>query len=332
MNILAFGDNLITVDMLEDGLTALAEEGHDVTVRHWVHDSVESLQNDNLLIEQKGANAVQVPNSLVDDIDRFDVIITQFTPIGKKLIDKASHLKYIGVLRGGIENIDKEYAEKRGIKVINTPGRNARAVAEFTVGMMLSETRNIARTYAAMKKGIWLKDFPNKSNIPEIGGKTIGIAGFGHIGKLVAKFLKSFDAKIIFYDKYVNDNMGYTRVDSLGRLMQAADIVTIHMRLTNETHHIINGENLTLMKPTAYLINTARSGLIDEKALLDVLKNKRIMGAAIDTFDEEPLPVNSPFLELDNVTVTSHLAGSTADAFKNTPKLFSKLLLKELKN
>lgn len=331
MKVLAFGDNLITPEMLENGLVELKDNGFEVEVRDWSHDSVESLQNDNILVEQKGADAVEITDpSLLKDIDKFDVIITQFTPIGKKLIDKAKNLKYIGVLRGGMENVDKEYAEDKGIKVMNTAGRNARAVAEFTVGLILSETRNIARTSAAMHKDIWLKDFPNKDNIPEVGGKTMGIIGFGHIGRLVAQFMKGMDAKVIFYDPYVDSVEGFEKVNNLEDLVKRADIISIHMRATEETHHIINEKMFKLMSPNTYFINSARSALVDENALIDALKNHKIAGAAVDTFDDEPLPKDSPFLTLDNITLTSHLAGSTADAFKNTPKLFASRFLQSI--
>lgn len=331
MKAIAFGDNLIDVEMLKNGLTALEDAGIDVTIRDWSHSTTEALQADNLLVEQKGANAVEVDDSLLKDIDQFDLIVTQFTPIGKKIIDQATNLKYIGVLRGGIENIDTEYAESKGIKVMNTAGRNARAVAEFTVGMILAETRNISRTHAAMEKDIWLKDFPNQDNIPELGGKTIGIAGFGHIGQLVAQFLKGFDANIIFYDKYVSGVKGFKQVDSLDDLIKQADVLTIHMRVTPETEHIINAKRIAELKPTAYFVNTARAELVDEDALLNALENNKIAGAAVDTFTSEPLPSNSRFFKLKNITLTSHLAGSTADAFKNTPKLFAQRFLSSLK-
>lgn len=330
MKILAFADNFIDVPMLENGLTALEEAGHTVEIRDWSHPTKEDLQNDNLAVEQGGANAVDLGDEFLAGIDQFDIIITQFAPIGRKVIEAATNLKYVGVLRGGTENVDAEAAKERGVTVINTPGRNARAVAEFTVGMMLAETRNIARTHAAMRQHIWLKDFPNGEDIPEIGGKTVGLVGLGNIGHLVAKFLTGFDAKVIFYDEYVKGDQGYERKDSLEELVRESDIVSVHLRLSEQSYHIISKELIAQMKPTAYLINTARSGLIDEQAMLEALAAGKIAGAAIDTFDHEPLEEDSPFLTLPNVTITSHLAGSTGDAFKNTPKLLSKRILAAL--
>ncbi|GEQ38672.1 MAG: 2-hydroxyacid dehydrogenase [Tetragenococcus halophilus] len=333
MKILAFGDNLITPEMLRDGLKAFEKNGDTVEIRDWSHKTVEDLQNDNIKIEQNGASAVEINDSkLLDGIETFDLIITQFTPISKNIIDRAKKLKYIGVLRGGVENVDESYAKSKGIKVINTGGRNARAVAEFTVGMILSETRNIARTNSEMHKGIWFKDFPNKNKVPEIGGKTVGIIGFGHIGQLVAQFLKGFDADIIFYDPYVNEKEGFKKVDSIEELVKQSTIVTIHMRADSTTHHIIDQHIFDLMDENTYFINTARSALVDESALIKALKESKIAGAAIDTFEDEPLPKDSPFLSLQNVTLTSHLAGTTIDAFKNSPKLFADRFLNSINN
>lgn len=324
MKILAFGDNLITPAMLRAGLQAFVEHGDIVEIRDWSHASVEDLQRDNIKVEQEGANAVAIDDaSLLDGIEEFDMVITQFTPIGRAFIERARQLKYIGVLRGGTENVDHAAAKEHGVGVIPTPGRNARAVAEFTVGMILAETRNIARTSSKMHQDIWYKDFPNKENIIELGGKTIGILGFGHIGQLVAKFLAAFDAEILFYDPYVAESDLAQKVDTIEALVKASDIVTLHMRATEETHHIINRAVFAQMDENTYFINTARSALVDEKALVEALQKGKLAGAAIDTFDEEPLPEDSPFLALENVTLTSHLAGSTADAFRNTPKLFA---------
>lgn len=332
MKIVAFGDNLITPSMLEEGLKAFIEAGHTVEVRDWSHSSVEDLQKDNIKVEQEGASAVLIENKqLLKDIDTFDMIITQFMPIGRNLIEQAKSLKYIGVLRGGVENIDKTFAKTKGIEVINTAGRNARSVAEFTVAMILAETRNIARTDGEMHKGIWFKDFPNKDYIPELGGKKIGIIGFGHIGQLVAKFLSGFNVEILYYDPYVSEANGTNKIDTIEELVSLSDIVTIHMRATEETHHIINQSIFDLMSEKTYFINTARSALVDEEALIRALQEKRIAGAAIDTFDDEPLQADSPFLSLRNATITSHLAGSTVDAFINTPKIFADKFLSSKK-
>lgn len=328
MKIVAIADPYIPEPMLTEGLATLREAGHDVSVLAWEGaDTIEKLQQINLDVEQHGPGGVDLPGPLQDAIRGAEVVITQFAPIGADLIGSCPDLKIIGVLRGGTENVDHEAARARGIPIINTPGRNARAVAEFTVGMILAETRNIARTHAKMMEGQWFKDFPNAGQVPELEGKTVGLVGAGNIGQLVMTFLSVFGVTCQYYDPYLDHCEHGTKVEDLDDLVSTSDIVAIHSRLTPENHHLIDARRIGLMKPSAVLINTARSGLVEEEALLDALEAGKIMGAAIDTFDVEPLPADSRWLTLDNVTITSHLAGTTRDAFVKTPIMLSARLL-----
>ncbi len=329
MKILAYADTFIPAEIMRKGLEPLANAGHDIEVRQWEHESVKAMQTDNLLVEQEGANALELPEALRAGLDAFEMIITQFAPIGKSIIEAASNLKYVGVLRGGIENVDLEAAEKAGVEVINTPGRNARAVAEFTMGMMLSEVRNIARSHAAMvNNNVFLKDFPNKDYIPELYRKTIGLVGFGNIARLVCGYLQAFGANVIAYEPYA-DELNYEGVEKveLDELLARADIVSLHMRMSDDTSRMIGKEQFAKMKDGAVFINSARSGLVDEDAMLEALTNGKLMGAALDVFDNEPLPDGHPFLSLPNVTLLPHLAGSTYDAFANSPLMFAERFL-----
>lgn len=327
MQILVIADAFLPVSAVTEGTRALVEAGHEVDVQAWGPATAEELQEINLAVEQRGPNAVELPAELQDRVRAADVVITQFAPLGTELIASASRLKYIGVMRGGVENVDQAAAEQAGIQVVNTPGRNARAVAEFTIGMIIAETRNIARTHAAMRQHVWLKDFPNAGQIRELEDRLIGVIGAGAIGQLVMQFAVGLGMRCQFYDPYTQTSQYGTRVAELADLMATSDVVSIHSRLVPETHHLVSAEMLALMKPTAVLINTARSGLVDEAALLQALHERKIMGAAIDTFDIEPLPSDSPWLVLDNVTITSHLAGTTLDAFSKTPRLLCQRLL-----
>lgn len=326
MNLLAIADNFIDEKTMYNGLKDLEKIGVNIEVRNWYHENQEDLQRDNLLIEQNGPEAVELPDELLNDLDKFDIIIVQFAPVSKKLMSQAKNLKLIGVLRGGTENIDKDYAKQNNIKVLNTPGRNARAVAEFTMGMILSEVRNIARSHYALKNNEWRKDFPNNSYIPELNGKTVGLVGFGHIGQLVAGYLKAFGSNIIAYDPFFKGNFEGVEIVDLDTLLRNSDIVTIHARYTKDTHHLIDERELSLMKKNAVLINTARSGLVNQDALVEALKEHRIFGAAIDVFDNEPIPEDDEILKLDNITITPHIAGSTKDAFSNSPKMMANIL------
>ena len=310
MKLLAISDTYIPADFMSDGLAELQNIGIDIEVRHWEHKSLINLQEDNLAIETGGPDAVQLPDKITRNLEPYDIVVVQFAPISKSFIEKTKNLKLIGTLRGGAENIDVDFATQRNISVINTPGRNARAVAECTMGMILSEIRNIARSHASLKNKKWRRSFPNSNAIPELCQKT-------------ARYLDAFGSNIIAYDPYYKGDPAPVQLVPLETLMKTSDVISIHARLTDENHHMIGERELSMMKPTAILVNTARSGLVDEKALIKALQAKSITGAALDVFDEEPLPANHPFIKLENVTITPHLAGSTIDSFRNNPKLMA---------
>ena len=320
MKLLAISDLYIPYEFMQEGLAGLAELGIEVEVRHWEHSTLIDLQKDNLIIETQGFNAVLLPEEISANLDSFAMVIVQFAPVGTSFIQQATNLAFIGVLRGGSENIDVETATRRNITIMNTPGRNARAVAECTMGMILAEIRNIARAHAHLKQKDWRRSFPNSSAIPELKGKNVGLVGYGAVGQLVAGYLQAFGSRVIAYDPYFRGNPTPVQLVDLETLMQISDIVSIHARLTAETHHLIGEKELSWMKPNAILVNTARSGLVDENALVKVLQENKIQGAALDVFDEEPLPADHPFIELENITIVPHIAGSTIDSFRNSPK------------
>ncbi len=321
MKLVGIGDLFIPCEYIERGMKPLEKYGVSVSTVEWKLKDFEELQNINLAVEQGGREDVEIPGYILEKASEADILITQFFPIGKKLIDACGKLKYIGVLRAGYENIDFEYAAEKGIKVFNTVGRNAHAVSDFTVGVMIAEARNIARGHYGIKNGEWIRTYPNSDSIPDFTGKTVGIIGYGEIGRLVARKLSGFDVNILVYDPFCRDeNVKKTELDTL---MRESDFVTLHARLTSENEHMIGAHELSLMKPTAYLINTSRSGLVDEKALYETLSSGRIAGAALDVFDVEPPPIDYPLVTLPNVTLTPHMAGGSTDAFLNTPKLLA---------
>ena len=321
MKIVGIGDFFIPAEYIDKGFASFRDAGFDVSTITWKLKDVEEFQHINLLVEQGGSEVYDVPQDILTAVKDADIIITQFCPMSKKVIDNCPNLKAIGVLRAGMENINKEYASEKGILVFNTPGRNSTAVADFTVGMLLSEIRNIAKAHHELKNGNWVHDFANSSYVMDLEGKTAGIIGFGNIGQKVAKRLEAFGVNIIAYDPYYHGDA--VKLVDLPTLMKESDFVLVHYRLTEETKHMINRELIEMMKPTAYLINTARSGLVDEKALADALNAHKIFGAALDVFDLEPPGKDYPLVKCDNVTITPHLAGSTKDAFLNSPLLLA---------
>lgn len=331
MKLLAIADHYIPPDFMRAGLASLAELGIEIEVRHWSQASLLDLQHANLAIEKGGPDAVALPAELRANLADFDIVVVQFAPLNRAFIEAATKLKVIAVLRGGTENIDVPLATQRGIAVLNTPGRLARAVAECTVGLILAEMRNLARGHARLVQGNWDRSFSNADDIPELYRRTVGLVGYGAVAQLVAKFLESFGCRLLAFDPYFKGDPAPAELCELPTLLRESDVVSLHARLCAETQHLIGAKELALMKPTAILVNTARSGLVDEVALVQALRERRLMGAALDVFDTEPLPAGQPFLQLDNVTLTPHLAGSTGDAFRNSPVLMAGHLARMLR-
>lgn len=329
MKILAIADLFITKEMMRAGLKELTDLGHDLTIREWKHKNLEALQKDNIQLEQKGSRAVSLPQEITDGMESFDIIITQFAPISSEIIEKSKNLKCLGVLRVGTENVDVQYAEKKGITVLNTPGRSTVSVSEFTVGMILSEIRNIARSNHYLREGRWEKYYPAGVLSPELKESKVGLIGYGAIGRRVADLLRPFGGDILFFDEYFNGTTQDKQVNSLEELVKEADIISMHYRLTSETRYMLNKKHFDLMKKHAVVINTARSGLIKEEDLIEALENKRIAGAAVDVFDIEPLPEDHPYLSLENMTITAHIAGSTIGNFAYSPNILAKRICEE---
>ncbi len=323
MKLLAISDTYIPAAFMRDGFASLGEVGVEVEVRSWEHPTLIELQEANLAVEQGGPEAVALPDELFRGLDAFDFLCVQFCPVPRRMIEAAAGLKAIGVLRGGTENVDVELATRRGVAVLNTPGRNARAVAECTLGLILAEVRNIARSHALLKQGIWTRDYPNQAAIPELCEKTVGLVGYGAVAQLVAGYLAAMGSRVIAFDPFFQGDPAPAELVDLETLLGNSDVVSLHARLTEDSRHLIGAEQLQRMKPTAVLVNTARSGLIDEAALVRALQERQIVGAALDVFDTEPLPPDHPLAALDNVTIVPHIAGSTIDAFRNSPKMMA---------
>ena len=255
-------------------------------------------------------------NEVIKHIGDSEILLTDLAPITEFILNQTSNLKYIGVSRGGPVNIDIDACKKRNITVANAPGRNSSAAAEFTVGMILSETRLITKSHSNLIKGDWKGEYYRLDTAGrELSEMTIGLIGYSHIGKLVKDLLIPFKCKIIFSDPYVelsdDDKKNNIEKVSLDELLKLSDVVSLHARVTKETEKMIGESELKKMKKDSYLINTARGPLLDYQALEKYLLNNHLRGAALDTFDIEPLPTNSNLLKLNNVTITPHIAGAS---------------------
>ncbi len=260
------------------------------------------------------ARAVQPVKSdrdLLGYLEGVTAIITGLEPITAAVIDAAKELKVIAKHGIGVDNIDLEAARRRGIRVVNAPGTNKDAVADLVFGMMFALTRRILVADASVRKGQWPRIFGQS-----VWGKKIGIVGMGAIGKAVALRAKGFHMPVCgcdtFWDEQFAAQYGVQRV-SLETLLGEADFVTLHVPLMEETRNLIGETELRRMKPTAYLINAARGGIVDEVALYRALQARTIAGAGLDAFSAEP-PEVSPLLTLDNVVVTPHMGGYTEEA------------------
>ena len=328
MKIVAIGDNIVPSQLMERLLREeLSKFNPSIECLDWTLESFDEFQEKCLLIEKFGPDVLEIPKEFQSTIKDAEVLVVHYCPVSASVIENSPKLKLIGCCRGGYENVNIDYARKKGIVVVNAPGRSANAVAEFTIGLIIAESRNIARGHYALKNGIWRKNYANDEYRKELYDKVIGIIGFGNIGRRVARLLKAFNVKtILVYDPYLpNEEIikaGCEPAD-LRRIFRESDFITIHARLTKENANLINRELISLMKRSAYIINTARAGLVDYNALYEALKERRIAGAALDVFDLEPLPPNSPLLELDNITLTPHLAGDTIETRLNGIRMIS---------
>ena len=251
---------------------------------------------------------------LLERIADYDaLLIRSGTRVTADVIDAAKQLKVIGRAGVGVDNIDVEAATRNGILVLNTPDGNTIAAAEHTIALLLALARNIVPAGISLKNRDWQRnDFIGV----ELYGKVFGTVGLGRIGREVTKRAHAFGMKLIAYDPYTSANaaekMGVRFVDR-ETLFRESDYISIHALLTAETYHSVGEAEFQLMKPTGRLINCARGGIIDEKALYHALKEKQIAGAALDVFENEPA-IDSPLLELDNVLALPHLGASTTEA------------------
>ena len=256
------------------------------------------------------------PEELLEVAPGYDVIVVRSrTKVGKDVIDRASRLKLIARPGTGLDNIDLRAANTRGIEVVNSPEALVEAVAEQVVGLMLALARKTTEADASTRAGGWEKE---RFVGVELKGRTIGIAGMGRIGRRVGEIAKVLGMTVLGYDiveigKDVLSSIGCTMVD-LDTLFSSSDFVTLHVPLSPETRHLVDARRLTLMKQSAFLINTSRGEVVDEHALAEALASGSIAGAALDVFEKEP--PSAELIAAPHLIATPHLGGQTAEAQK----------------
>jgi len=255
------------------------------------------------------------PEEILAEANTYHLLITQMGKVDHVLLEQASSLEVIACLRSGPVNIDLVQATERGIPVFFVPWRSVETVAEFTVGLFIALRRSIVWAHREMEEGLWTQSryFLYEVASPPLEETTVGIVGFGQVGRRVSTLFQTLSCQVVACDPFVPEetirSLGVTKLE-FEELLGSSDVVSLHVRLRNNI--ILLGEReLRLMKPTAFLINTARGRLIDERALFRVLQERRIAGAALDTFSIEPVGEANPFRELTNVILTPHIAGAS---------------------
>jgi len=272
------------------------------------------------VLAEAGFETVRADMSLEMDEDRLIHLlegvsgaIVGVVPMTARVMENAPDLKVVSMHGVGVDHIDLDAASRQGIVIANCPGANDQAVAELTIGLMIAVARNLSNVDHQLRQGSW-----GRYQGSELWNKTLGLVGFGRIGRGVAKRARGFDMQVLVYDPYITAEqieMDHIELTQLENVITMADFLSLHSPLTPETKHIIGKAELRQMKKSAYLINTARGGLVDEEALYTALIEKHIAGAALDVFADEP-PTNSPLLKLDNLVVTPHIGAHTNEAIE----------------
>ncbi len=255
------------------------------------------------------------PEELKKVIPAYDaLVIRSGTKVTADIIQAADKLKVIGRAGVGLDNVDLKAATRKGIVAMNTPAGNTTSTAEQTMSLILALSRNVPQAYVSLKAGKWER---SKFSGIELHGKTLGVIGLGRIGSTVAHFGKAFGMRVIAFDPYLSREVASqlgVEIFEFEDLLKEADFITIHTPKSSETKSLIADKEFALMKPNVRIINCARGGIVDEKALVKALQDKRIAGCALDVFEKEPPPPDSPLFQFDTCVTTPHLGASTSEA------------------
>jgi D-3-phosphoglycerate dehydrogenase len=291
---------VVTAEFSTNALTRLRELGYEAVACGW------GVTRQPLTTDE-----------LIAALEETEVLICEVEHVDETVLAGAPDLRLVAACRGEPTNVDLEASTARGIPVLRTPGRNADSVADFVIGMMLVEARSIARGERHLRANGWNVDgelpyFHFRG--PELAGRTLGLVGYGAVGrKVAARALNGFDMQVLVYDPYVHAVAPPVEKVGLEALLSRADFLSIHCPPSPETTGMIGRDELDLLPPHAYLINSARASVVDEQALVDALRRRSIAGAALDVFWEEPIPRDHPLLQIENVTITPHVAGAADD-------------------
>lgn len=255
---------------------------------------------------------------LINAVENAEIVLINKTKFNKELFSVCKKLRYIGIFATGYNNVDLDEATKRGVTVCNAPAYSTSSVAQLTMSFILELSSNLSKYSKSTREGNWIESstftyFPYKFS--ELAGKTLGIFGLGDIGEEVSKLGRAFGMNVIATTRTKKYVEGVTFVDK-DELFKNSDFLTFHCPLNPQTENLVNETTLSLMKSSAFLINTSRGGIIDEQALASALKDKKIAGAALDVLKTEPMDKDCPLFGLDNCIITPHIAWTTVEARK----------------
>ena len=234
-------------------------------------------------------------------------------------------LRFVGICRGSTTQVDLEAADEHGVLVVNTPGRNARAVAEHALALILSLARRMTQAHEFVSSRSWLNPVAGYTDFRgiEVGTRTVGVIGLGAIGRTLAELCIGLGMKVVAYDPYVTDAPTDVSLTDLATLAQASDFVSVHVPATPDTTGLLDAEFFSRMKPTSYFVNCSDYRIAEETALLDALRNRQISGAAFDVFETHPIAPDSPLLGLDNVLLTPHIGGATDETIERHSQMMA---------
>jgi D-3-phosphoglycerate dehydrogenase len=269
--------------------------------------------------------ASDVEDELIAALDGVEIAVTQMAPFTARVLAAAPDLRLVVVCRGGPVNVNLKEAERRGVAVRATPGRNAVAAAEHTLALMLAALRHIPDDHASVRAGEWRSDlYAYDACGDELAGATTGLVGYGAIGRRVGRVLRAFEAEVVTFDPYADPAVlaaDGVRQATLPELLERSRVVSLHARLTAETQGMIGAAELARMPSGAVLVNTARGGLVDYPAVAAALRDGHLGAAAFDVFDTEPLSPDSPLRTAPRVVLTPHLAGATRQTAQKAARL-----------
>jgi len=313
MNILVVLDGTPTAEAIADRLRSeIQREKLDAKVATFVIDRVPGvrLQDRGDINEYMGR-----PEHLAEGIGDAEVLVVHLAPVDAAAIAAGAKLKLIACARGGPVNVDAAAAAARGIPVVYCPGRNAEAVAEFTVGLMIAAARGIARGDAAVRQDLWRAGMDRNAYLgPELMGKTLGLVGLGNIGRTVARIALALGMRVLAYDPQpLADRPAGVELAGLDSLLESSDFVSLHARAAAGEPPVMGAAQFARMKRTAILVNTARGALVDERELREAIEGGVIAGAALDVLSEEPPAASNQLVGLERVLVTPHIAGISSD-------------------